>query len=862
MLLASLKSLLGRKVRLVMSTFAIVLGVAFVVGSLVFSDTLDRSFTALFDATVGDVVVRPAGGGATEGVPGTVTVPAGVVDELAALPGAARADGNVAAIGVYVVGADGKVVGGVGPPALGESFSDAPAAGGLEGLSIVEGRAPAAEGEVVLDSRTAEQAGYAVGDTVPLLTATATPRLEAELVGLSGFPGGGSLNGATLASFATPVAQDLFLQGEDAFSDVWVTAADGTSQEELAAQASEVLPDDVEAVTGEQAADEAASGLLEAVSFLTTFLLIFAGIALVVGAFLIVNTFSILVAQRSRELALLRALGASQRQVTGSVLLEALLLGLLGSTLGLGLGVLLALGIRAVFSRVGLDLAGQGLVFEPRTVVAAYGVGVVVTLLAALLPALRTARIAPVQAMRDDVALPESSLRARFLGGVALTVVGAGVLAAGLFATVPRAGWWVGAGVLLVLLGVAAASPVLSRPLLLGARAAYARAFGSIGNLAGQNSLRNPRRTTATASALMIGLTLACTMAIIGDSAKASVDRAVEEGFVGDFVVSNVFAGAFSPSVADEMADVDGVAEVVRQRVVRAEVEGVGTQGVVATDPGSLATLEVDVVDGATDGATDGAAGPASDLARGSVLLEEGFAADEGLAVGGVLVADVPAGERSWRVAGLFAENPIVFFPVLTSVATLDAAGFTPQDNLVVVDADDRLDAAGRDVVQADLEAVVADQPIVTVKDQAAFAAEQREPVDQFVLLIFALLGLALLIAVLGIVNTLALSVLERTREIGLLRAIGVTRVQLRWMVTLESVVISLLGAVLGVVLGVVFGIALMYALREEGLEVISVPVGQLALFLALSVLVGMLAAVLPARRAARLDVLGAIATE
>ncbi len=851
MLVASLKSLLGRKVRLLMSTFAVVLGVAFVVGSLVFSDTLDRSFTALFDATVGDVVVRPAGAGAAEGGPGTVTVPAGLVDELAALPGAARADGNVGAVGVYVVGTDGKVVGGVGPPALGESFSDAPAAGGLQGLSIVEGRAPAAEGEVVLDARTAEQAGYAVGDAVPLLTATATPRLEAELVGLSGFPGGGSLNGATLASFSTPVAQDLFLRGEDAFTDVWVTAADGTSQEELVAQAEEVLPAGVEAVTGERAADQAASGLLEAVSFLTTFLLIFAGIALVVGAFLIVNTFSILVAQRSRELALLRALGASQRQVTASVLLEALLVGLLGSTLGLGLGVLLARGIRAVFARVGLDLAGQGLVLAPRTVLAAYGVGVVVTLLAALLPALRTARIVPVQALGDDVALPEGSLRTRFLGGLALAAVGAGVLVAGLFASVPRAGWWVGAGVLLVLLGVAAASPVLSRPLLVLARVGYARAFGSIGALAGQNSLRNPRRTTATASALMIGLTLACTMAIIGDSAKASVDRAVEEGFVGDFVVGNVVAGAFSPTVADEMVRVDGVASVVRQRAARAVIDGAGTQGVVGTDPGSLGTLELDVVDG-----------DAGDLERGSVLLEQDFAADEGLAVGDRLVAALPAGERSWRVVGLFAANPVVFFPVLTSVATLDAAGVAPQDNLVVVDADDRLDAEGREAVQAGLEAVVADQPVVTVKDQAAFAAEQREPVDQFVLLVFALLGLALLIAVLGIVNTLALSVLERTREIGLLRAIGVTRVQLRWMVTLESVVISVLGAVLGTVLGVVFGVALMYALREEGLEVISVPLGQLGLFLALSVVVGMLAAVLPARRAARLDVLAAIGTE
>ncbi len=597
MLRATLRSLLGRKVRLVMSTFAIVLGVAFVVGSLVFSDTLGRSFTALFDSTVGDVVVERAGAVTEDGAPSTLTVPASLVDDLAALPGAARADGRIDATGVYVVGEDGTVLGGFGPPALGKNWSDAPAAGGLEGLVISEGRAPVGPDEVALDTRTAEAGGYELGDTVPLLTAGAQPRLEATLVGEAAFAEGGSLNGATLALFETPVAQDLFLGGEDVFTSIWVSAADGVSQDDLARQSAEVIPEELQAVTGDAAAEAAASDLLRALSFLTTFLLIFAGISLVVGAFLIVNTFSILVAQRSRELALLRALGASQRQVTGSVLLEALVLGVVGSTLGLGLGVLLAEGLRALFGRFGLDLSGQGLVLAPRTAVAAYAVGVVVTLLAALVPALRTARIAPVQALRDDVALPESSLRTRFLLGTALVTGGSGALLLGLLGDVARAGWLVGGGVLLVLLGVAAASPVLSRPFLRGARSLYAAAFGSVGNLAGQNSLRNPRRTTATASALMIGLALASTMAIIGASAKASVDRAVEVNFVGDLIVSNVFAGGFSPDIADAMADVDGVTRVVRERYQRAEVGG-STEGVAATAPSSVGPLGLAVVDG------------------------------------------------------------------------------------------------------------------------------------------------------------------------------------------------------------------------------------------------------------------------
>jgi putative ABC transport system permease protein len=839
---ASLKSLLGRKVRLLMSTFAIVLGVAFVAGSLIFSDTLSRSFTALFASTVGDVVVRPVGGQTAAGSLSSLTVPASLVDELEDAEGVARVDGNVSAFGVYVVGTDGKVIGGLGPPALGGNYNTAPAAGG-EGLELVEGEAPEGRDEIVLDESTAENGGYDVGDTVELLLPRGASKLSPTLVGLVGFPEGGSLNGATLTMFDTGTAQELFLDGKDEYNDVWVTAEDGVSQKDLRDAVAGALPDDIEAVTGDEAADESASQLLEAISFITVFLLVFAFISLVVGAFLIVNTFSILVAQRSRELALLRALGASKRQVVRSVQLEALVLGLLGSTIGLGLGVLLAMGLRVLFAQFGLDLSGQPLVFGPRTVVASYAVGVLVTMTAAWLPARRTSRISPVQAMRDDIALTESSIWRRFSWGLAMAAVGALAVGLGLFADIPYALQTAGAGMLLILLAAAAVSPVVSRPFLSGARSLYARLFGSIGNLAGQNTLRNPRRTTATASALMISLTLACMMAIVGASAKASVDKSVEENFVGDYVVSNVFGGEFNPAIADEMAKVDGVGAVVRQRYQFADLGG---DGVSAIDPATADLLELNVVEG-----------DLADFEDGTVVVPESYADDEGLGVGETVEFETPGGTRTWPVVAVFEDNPIIFLPLVTTLATLEESGYEAADNALIIFAE-----PGAGGLQAGLDAIVEELPIVTVKDQAAFAEEQREPIDQFVLIIFALLGLALIIAVLGVVNTLALSVIERTREVGLLRAIGVSRSQLRWMITLESVVISALGAVLGVILGVGFGIALMYALRDEGLEVIRVPYGQLVAFLVLSVVIGMLAAVFPARRAARLDVLRAIATE
>ncbi|QIG44459.1 ABC transporter permease [Nocardioides anomalus] len=851
MIRASLKSLLARRVRLLLSTFAIVLGVAFVTGILMFSDTLERSFTALFSSRVGDVVVRPTGTDVAQaGLTGTTqTVPASLQQTLEQLPGAARVDGRIDANGVYVVGTDGKVVGGSGPPALGANWNDAPAGHGIESLTLLEGHAPLGPDEVVIDETTAQQAGYEIGDEVSIVTATQSLDVHPELVGLVGFREGGSLNGATYAAFDTPTAQQLFLKGQDAYSTFWVTAEDGVSQARLAQEANAALPDGTEAVTGDKAADEAAGPLLDGIDFLTTMVLIFAAIALVVSTFIIVNTFSILVAQRSRELALLRALGATKRQVIRSVQLEAFVVGVVGATAGLGLGVVLATGIRSLVGALGLDLAEQPLVLQARTPVAAYAIGIVVTMVAAYLPARRTGRIAPVQALRDDVALPESSIQRRLVLGIALIVLGIPLVGVGLFVDgAPHNGWWVGGGVLAVLLGVTAASPVIGRPFLRATAAADARLFGPIGRLAGQNSLRNPRRTTATASALMIGLTLAFTVAILGSSAKASVDKTVRENFIGDFIVSSAFGRGFSSTITERLADVQGVDKVLGERFGFGLYRGKTSDGIglVATQADRIRDFDLTTTSGSL-----------ADFADGTVLLKEDWAREHSLRAGDTFDITVPTGKQQWTVAGIVEDSPLVFGPVLTTTGTLLASGFPDEDNYVVV-----FGQPGATGLQQRLDQVVEDLPVVTVKDEQAFAAEQRAPIDRIITIIYVLLVFAVVIAILGIINTLALSVIERTREIGLLRAIGVSRRQLRTMIRLESVVIAVLGAVLGVLLGIAFGVTLMYALRDQGLEVIHIPVGQLLLFLVLALVIGVLAAVLPARRAARLDVLRAIATD
>jgi len=848
MLRASWKSLLARKLRLLMSGFAIVLGVAFVSGSLIFTDTLGQAFTKIMAGGVGDVVVRPTGAANTDFTQSAKTLPASLVKDLATVDGAARVDGYVSSVGVFVIGRDGKVIGAQGAPGIGMNFSDAPAGHGIQGLSITSGRAPAKAGEITLDPLTAEKAGYKIRDTVPMVTSGTQPSLKANMVGIGKF-GGGGLAGASLTTFDLKTAQQLFEGGKDVYNGIWVTAKDGVSQAELRDRVKPLLPVGAEAVTGDKAADESASAINQSLSFISTFLLVFAGVSLVVGTFLIINTFSILVAQRSRELALFRALGASRRQVSRSVLFEALVIGIIGSTVGLALGFVLATGIKVLFAAIGLDLSGSPLVFEPRTALASYLVGILVTVFAAYLPGRRASRIAPVEALRDDVAMPESSIRRRAAIGTAMTVLGALALGVGLFTSIPNALVSIGGGMFLVVVGVAIASPLLGRPVVGLVGMFYRRMFGTVGRLAEQNAMRNPRRTAATASALMVGLTLVSMMAVFGQSTKASVDKTIAASFSADYVVSNAIGVPFSPVVVDQVKKVPGVDAVARFRFVAAKVGADSTQ-VGGIEPAPFAKAMKVKMDSGRIGALSGQ----------TLLVESTLARQKGLVVGDKVTMSIAGNAASYPVVGTFEALPgITGWQYLTSLEALSAAGVVPADNFAYVVRAPGSDAA---TVRAGIAKVVAGLPTVTLKDQAEFAAEQRAPVDQMLALIYALLGLAVVIAVLGIVNTLALSVIERTREVGLLRAVGLSRRQLRTMVRLEAVIISLLGAVLGVGLGLVFGVALQRSQADSGVEVLSVPFVQLITFVALAALVGVLAAVWPARRAARLDVLRAITTD
>ena len=824
MIRAAWASLLARKLRLFMSAFAVVLGVAFVAGSFIFTDTLERAFDGITKNTVGDVIVRQAtdpnaaaGGGEDEdgGSAQGRTVPGSVVEALMDVPGAERVDGNVAVPGVFVVSDSGKVLGGAGPPSLGVNYTGGPAAHGTTPFPLNMGRWPDKAGEIAMDAPTALNAGYLVGSEVTLTTAFNPAPITATLVGT--FEASGLL-GATVTVFDTESAQALAYQGEDVYTNLWVTAAPGTSQETLRTAVAAALPAGFEAVTGDGEAAKTASRIQEALGFINNFLLVFAAVALFVGTFLIVNTFSILVAQRSRELALFRAIGASRSQVTQSVLLEALVIGFVGSAVGLALGFVLAWGIAQVFGSVGLDLGDTPLVFQLRT------------------------------AMRDDVVLAESGLGRRTLVGVGLILVGSGAMYAALFRDIENTTNILGAGILGVLLGVALTSPVLGRPLTGALGAAYKRIFGVVGTMARQNADRNPRRTAATASALMIGVTLVTMMATVGASAGASIDKAYAEEFRGDLVVGAIAGQRFSPEIADQVKAVPGVALVapVREAVVQVEES---RSFAVAIDPAAMAQIwDVPVQSGSL-----------ADLSADGIALEAGVAKDLDLAVGSTASVSMRGVEQTFRVVAVYTSVPAVESEAMFGLEGFAALGAPDQDSALYVQREAGADSGE---VYRGVEKALADQPLVSVKDQAAFAEQQRKPIDQMLTIIYALLGLAVVIAILGIVNTLGLSVIERTREIGLLRAVGLSRSQLRSMIRLESVAISLLGALLGIGLGLLFGIALQRSFADNGIDVLAIPTGQLGVFVALAAVVGVLAAWWPGRRAAQLDILRAIATE
>ncbi|KRC50118.1 MULTISPECIES: ABC transporter permease [unclassified Nocardioides] len=844
MLRLTLRNLLARKVRLVMSGLAIVIGVAFLSGVMVFSNGLSATFDGIIYGSTPDGVVRPeATDEFSDGTGGqsAQAMTTETVDALAALPEVERADGDINGVGMSLLAKDGTLVGGTGAPTLAFNYHDGPNMAGDDILLLQDGAWPTGTDQVVLDEAAAEAGDYEIGDQVKLLAPFGVLERKATLVGTAEFNGGGTA-GATLLIFSTKGAQELFFQGKDVFNRISLTAAPGVTQRELADAADKVLPTGFEAVTGDKVAEESQDAVGSFLDVIKVFLTVFAIIAVIVGGFIIVNTFSILIAQRTRELALLRALGASRGQVTRSVLVEAFVLSVISSTLAIGLGLLLARGLAAIFRTIGLDISSEALDLTSRATITSYVVGIGVTMLAAFLPARRAGKVAPVAAMRSDVAPERASLRRRTVIGAVVLVIGAGFAAAG----VARSdALLVGIGAVIWILTVAAISSVIGKPVLAVCRSLFAALFGTTGRLAGENALRDPRRTGATASALMIGLALVSTIGVLAASLNKSIDDVVDEQFTADLLVQSTTFLPFSTEVGDRVEKIDGVGTMSRQQLTTARYDGKGAY-VTGIDEHFTSIYHLKVTDG-----TD-------DVSGAQAFVSTGFADKHHLEVGDTLdLTFLGNQELAPKVVGI-VDDTEVSSEITLPLDQLAKAGVLRQDSTISVLL---APGADSDVVRDAIDEAAADVPIIGVYDKAGFADVIREQVNQLLYMIYGLLALAIVIAVIGIVNTLGLSVIERTREVGLLRAVGMSRAKLRRMIMLESVTIALLGAVLGMALGLVIGVLLQNVLSDE-LSSLGLPLGQLVAFLVIAVVVGVLAAVVPAIRASRLDVLDAIATE
>jgi putative ABC transport system permease protein len=839
-----LKGLLARKLRLALTAVSISLGVAFVTGTFVLGDTMTATFDQLYEGLTEGTDVTVRGESAftdTSTLGNTRPFDAAVLDEVRDVDGVAAAEGAVTGYALILDRAGEPVQPG-GAPTLGTSFPEV--AGLSGGMSIRSGAAPTAPDEVVVDAATAEKTGYTPGDEVTVLFADG-PRTFT-VSGILGFGDADNLAGATMAAFEQGTAQQL-LGKVGVYDTIAVRGEDGVRPDELRDRVAAALPGGLEAVTSDEVVAESSAAVADALGFFTTALLGFAAISLLVGGLIIWNTFSILVAQRTRELALLRAIGASRRQVRTSVVVEALVIGVVAAGAGLALGVGVAAGLRAVLGVAGIEVPTTTLQVQPRTVVAALLVGVVVTVLAALLPARQATRVAPIAALRAVDAPARPMGRVRVALGLGLTGLGAAALVWALVdeGRLPVAGL----GMLVTLAGVLALAPAVAVGVTRVIGAVVARLGGTSAQLARRNALRSPKRTAGTATALMIGLALVSTVTVVASSMKASVAEVVADSTRADFILkaAGQASPGLPPALAEQLRAVDGVDTVAQLRFGSAQVDGAGTS-VVAVDPATVeAAADLDVSSGAV-----------ADLDDSSVLVSDEVAAAHGWTVGDVVeVVYAQTGAQELTVAGTFGNTALLGGDYVTTLATHAANGGSPLDVAVLVAA-----AADADLddVRAGLEVVTGDYPNAQLDDTESFTESQAATIDQLLAIVTMLLALAVVIALLGIVNTLALSVFERTRELGLLRAVGATRRQVRAVVRWESVIVAVLGALLGAVLGLVFGAALTRGLAGEGLSVVDVPGGRLAVYVIAAALAGVLAAIGPARRAARVDVLQAVA--
>ena len=846
----ALRNVLAHKGRLLMTMLAVLLGTAFVAGTMVFSDSVGQAFkdsqSSSYDTISVQVHNDAAGTDIKASANNSSALPltGDTVRRIAALPGTQSARGTVTGF-AGLSDPQGNLIGERGNT-QGSNWV-AGADGKDSTYPVVEGAGPVNSRQIAVDQRTAAKNGFKVGDMVRL--AVNGPVMQMTVTGIFTTVDPQVKAGGSLVLFDTATAQQLYLKAGQ-FTTIQAVAKPGTSEDQLLDEVLPVLPHsgNITAKTGAQLSADSSAQVQAATSGMRTALLAFAGIALFVGIFLISNTFTMLIAQRTRELALMRAIGASRRQITNSVLLEALFVGVFASLGGLLAGIGIGAALKA-FLGSGGNLPSGGLVVSPTAVVATVLTGVVVTVVAALLPSIRASRVAPVAAMRSNDQPPtQKSLMVRNSIGIAFFGTGLAAVLYGAHLGGSSGRLPVGAGAGLILIGAFVLTPLLSRPLIALVGPLFARLYGVSGKLAKQNALRNPRRTAATASALTIGLTLISALTVIGASVTEAVTKQVTSGMKADYAISVMLGEPVSPSLLPAIKGTAGVSatSVIDSQYVTADGRDLSVSGFDADGFGRL--VDPTMLDGSTDA-----------IRQGALLVSESTAASHHWTVGGTTRFSYPDGSTGTvRIGGIYQNNDL-FGPVMMSEAVLAPHTTAPSYSDVLV--------AGAGGATPALEQALKDStgrnPLVKVQSQQQMVKEFSSQISLLLNVMYGLLGMAVVIAILGVVNTLAMSVFERRREIGMLRAIGLDRRGIKRMVRLESVVIAAFGAVLGVAIGGFLAWAAVQLLKSSlaGLTT-SLPVGQLSAYVLAAALVGLAAALWPARRAARMDILDSIKTD
>ena len=841
----ALKSILGRKARLVLTSLAVILGTAFLSGTSIFSATLDRTFNNLFQDVFQNIDGYVRSTEVVEGDFGLIErqrIPADTVDKVLAVPGVDDAVPDIQAF-ARIVGKDGKPIGseGAGPPTFGSVAVE------FKGAlwTIAQGKFPTGPNEVALDESSAEKAGYVVGDTVKVI-AQAGSR-EFKMVGIASYGDVRSPGGATFALFDVPTAAEFL--GKPGFVDAILVVGDGTRTDEALAQDIDKIFDPaskIETLTGAEITKETQDDIGEALSFFSIFLTIFSIIALGVGSFVIYNVFSISAAQRQRENALLRALGASRSQITRSMLVESVVVGLFGSTVGFigGMGISKLLGV--ALPALGIDLPSGGLVVTQSAVVTTILVGLIVTVLSAILPARRAGKVPPLAAMRATALETNTTSKKQLLIGLGFIALGIAIVGAVVGGADNN---YLGFGIVGVFVGTIVIGPNVARPvaLFLGRPAAALR--GVTGSMARQNAARNPKRTSRTSSPVLIGVALVTAVSALAASINGQISDIFTEQFKGDFAISSQAQGfgGLSPNLAVDISKIEGVKNATGIGTALAKIDNKGR---------NLTVISPDTIEGNYDIGLINAS--YSSLDKDGIFISESLAKRDNLAVGSVIkVVLGDAVERPLTVRALYTHDDLAGNRVI-SRETFAGTTVSSFDFGVYVNLED---GADNTAVRAALQKAVDEYGQGKLLSRDEYIDEQAGQVNQLLGLIYGLLFLSVIIAIVGIIITLLLSVFERQRELGLLRAVGMTRKQVRTTVRWESVITSLLGAVTGIILGIGLGWVIVFALRDQGLSSFQIPVGTTIFIMVMSFFVGIIAAIYPAWRATKVDILSALNT-